>query len=274
MKKKYFLSAACILLLILGCKKTKIDNETASSTDFSLASQEFFQVLIHINEHAVAEKGLNNITSTSYTTSCLLDSLRGDTTHDTLGTFTNTANLPTMKLQYNNCTGADGKARTGVVQVSFTKKYDVIGSVATAMLINYSVSGFNFTGTLTITRNSATSFAYTVKDGVCTSGSTVVKYSAGLTVTLFDNGTPSMSSDDYVQATGTVNGVTRENRLYAAAIGDALKKRSDCAWIGQGTVSISPDQLDTRKLDFGKDVCDDVATFTVDEQTYTVHLSK
>ena len=93
-------------------------------------------------------------------------------------------------------------------------------------------------------------------------------------MTLFDNSTPSDASDDYVQALGNANGTNRDNKKYDVTITESLKKNSNCAWISQGIASITPAELHTRVLTFGNGTCDDVATFTIDSQTFTVHMSK
>jgi len=276
MNKLYFSIAISCLLVVGSCKKTQIDNETTSSTDFALVSQEFMQILPGINERAVAEKGLYKLSSpgNSPFSVCMIDSLSGDTTHDAQGVFTNAANLPVMWLQYSNCTGADGKLRSGTIKVSFTKKYNVIGSVATATLVNYSVNGVSCQGTLTIVRNSANSFTYNVANGVFTNNSWTSKYSCSTIVTLFDNGTPGTLNDDYVQVLGNANGTSREGKNYDVTISESLKKRMDCPWISQGIAKLTPTELHTRTIDFGNGNCDDVAAFVIDSQTFTIHLSK
>ncbi len=276
MNKLHLSFSVCCLLIVGSCKKTQVDNETTSSTDFALISQEFMQILPAINERAVAEKGLYKLGNpgNSPFSVCLIDSLSGDTTHDNQGTFTNTINLPVMWLQYSNCTGTDGKLRNGTIKVSFTKKYNVIGSLATATLVNYSVNGVSCQGTITSTRNSANAFTCNVVNGVFTNGSWTSKYSCSTIVTLFDNGTPSNISDDYVQVLGNANGTNRESRNYDVTISESVKKRTDCSWISQGIVRLTPTGLHTRTIDFGNGTCDDVAAFVIDSQTFTIHMSK
>ena|ERR1035437_9216918 len=275
MNKLYFSIFVCCILILDSCKKTQVDNETTSSTDFALVSQEFMQLFTNINISAVNQKGFYNSTiSITYISLNQTDSLSGDTTHDAQGTFTNTTNLPVLWIRYTNCMGADGKSRNGIIKISFTQQYNVIGSVATATLVNYSVNGVSCQGTITITRNAANAFTYNVADGVFTNSSWTSKYSCSTIVTLFDNGTLSTISDDYVQVLGNASGTNREKINYTATISESLKKRADCSWISQGVASLTPKDLHTRTIDFGNGTCDDVAAFVIDSQTFTLHLSK
>jgi hypothetical protein len=276
MNKLFFLPTLICLVLIVSCKKTQVDNETTSSTDFALVCEEFFQILPNVNEKAVVKQGLFKLSNPHNLPLSvgLSDSLSGDTAHDALGVFTNTANLPVLWLKYNNNLGNDGKTRNGAIKISFTKKYNVIGTVATITFVNYSVAGISCQGTLTITRNTYNSFAYTVTDGLLAANNWSSKFAGNMALTLFDNSTPNDASDDYVQALGNGNGTNRDNKKYEFTITESLKKNANCAWISQGLTNITPSGLHTRSLNFGNGTCDDVAAFTIDSQTFTVHMSK
>lgn len=270
---KFFVPVfVCCFLLFSSCKKTQIDNETTSATDFAMLSQEFMQILPDINERAMAKKGLGSYVNTSFSV-CPTDSSSGDTTSNSQGTFTDTVNLPVIWLKYNNCVGPDGKTRNGIVKVSFTKKYNVIGCVATATLTNYSVNGVSCQGTLSITRNSSNAFTYNVTNGTFSNNTFTTKFNYNTMVTIFDNGTP-VVSDDYILVLGNAHGTNRENRTYDVYISESLKKSVNCPWISQGILSLAPTGLTSRIIDFGNGTCDDIASFTIDTQTFTIHLSK
>jgi hypothetical protein len=272
MNKVYLLFVTCGFLLFTSCKKTAVDNETTSSTDYAMLSQEFMQILPAVNERAVAEKGLGSTVTSTFSV-CPIDSLSGDTTHNSTGVFTDTTNLPVMWLKYNNCVGSDGKTRNGTIKISFTKKYNVIGCVATATLSNYSVNGVSYTGVLSITRNSANEFTYNITDGTFKSNTFTTKFSCNAIATLSDNGTPTVN-DDFLMILGNANGTNRDNHKYDVTISESLKKRADCPWISQGKASLTPEGLHTRAIDFGNGNCDDIASFVLDSQTFTIHLSK
>jgi hypothetical protein len=277
MKKPFFLLILCYLFITYSCKKIQVDNETTSCTDYAQVSQEFMQIFLHVNGHASAEKGLYKLGNPGNLpfSVCPDDSLTGDTVNNAQGVFTDTLKLPVMWLQYHNCTGTDGKTRNGTIKVSFTKKYTVTGCVATVSLINYSVNGLSCTGTLSIIRNAANTFTYNISNGTLGNGTSWnIKYNCSAIVTWFDNGTPGITSDDYIQALGNAGGTNRENRNYDVTINDPVKKRADCAWISQGKVSLTPAGLHTRTVDFGNGNCDDIASFVLDSQTFSIHMSK
>jgi hypothetical protein len=272
MRKVFALFSVCCVLLSSSCKKTQVDNEATSSTDFALLAQEFMQILPAINERATPKPGLGSSAGTTFIV-CPADSLTGDTTHDAAGTYTNLSNLPVLWIQYANCPGTDGKTRNGTIKIFFTKKYNIIGCVATVTLLNYTVNGVSCKGTISITRNASNSFTYNVTDGSFSGSNWTTKFSCSAIATLFDNGTTA-GNDDYLQLLGNANGTNRENRKYDVTISESLKKRVDCAWISQGIAGITPAELHTRTVDFGNGNCDDIASFTIDSQTFTIHISK
>ncbi|MGZ3864843.1 MAG: hypothetical protein ACXVPN_16380 [Bacteroidia bacterium] len=271
MQKKITLFLLSCVLILSACKKKEVDNETTSATDFARIQHEFMQIVMAVNERATNEKALGASTVTSFSL-CPTDTLTGDTTHDTLNVFTNTTNLPTLTLNYNNCTGPDGKTRNGIITVSFTKKYNSNGCVAKISLTGYDVNGASCQGTATLTRSSSNTFDLAVTDGSFT-GAKTTKLSGTMSVTLSDNATV-FFSDDSIEFTGSVSGTNQDNRKYSAAISQALKKRADCAWISSGVTSLTPDGLHTRTVNFGNGNCDDIASFVLDSQTFTLHMSK
>jgi hypothetical protein len=272
MNKVYLLFFACGFLLFTSCKKTAVDNETTSTTDYAQLNQEFMQILLSVNERAAVKKGLGGTVTSTFSV-CPTDSLSGDTTYDSLGVFTNAANLPVMWIQYNNCVGPDSKIRNGTIKISFTKKYHVIGCVATATLSNYSVNGVSCNGTISISRNSANEFTYNVTDGTFKNNVFTTKYSCSTIATLSDNGTPTVN-DDFLTILGNANGINRDNLKYNVTITESLKKRADCSWISQGKANLMPEGLHIRAIDFGNGNCDDIASFVLDSQTFTIHMSK
>lgn len=40
----------------------------------------------------------------------------------------------------------------------------------------------------------------------------------------------------------------------------------------QGTFDLTPSNKPTRHIDFGSGTCDDIATVTINNHTYTIHL--
>ncbi|MGZ3941456.1 MAG: hypothetical protein ACXVOH_04825, partial [Bacteroidia bacterium] len=255
----FFLS---FVIILSACKKKEVDNETTSATDFARIQQEFMQIVMAVNERAANEKALGATSVTNFSL-CPTTTLTGDTTHDTLGVFTNTTNLPTLSLNYSVCTGPDGKTRNGgTISVTFSKKYNVVGCIAKITLTGYDVNGASCQGTATLTRNSANTFSFVITDGSFV-GSKTTKLSGTLSATINDNSTV-FFSDDSIEFTGSVSGTDQDNKKYTATISQALKKRADCAWICQGTASLTPDGLHTRTLNFGNGNCDDIASFVLD----------
>ncbi len=274
MNKLYFSLVVICLLFSGSCKKNTVDNETVSTTDYALATQEFMQIFLNVNESCTHQKGIYSPFTITVLPTCRADSVTGDTTHDLQGTFTNTSSPPLLWMQYTNCQGPDGKTRNGTIKVSFSQQYNIVGSIATITLSNYTVNGVLYQGTISLTRNVNNSFVYSLINGVCVSKTKQINYNCNYIIAFFDNGNTNNLGDDYAQVLGNSNGKNREGKPFDLSISDPIIKRTDCSWISQGKANLTPEGLHVRAVDFGGGICDDVASFVVDGQTFTVHMSK
>ncbi len=264
--------------LLLSCQKPVVDTETTTSTDNSLVIQEFLQIIPTICERSANKKGLVNLYNAALPlpTGCLVDSISGDTTHDGSGNYTNpdTTKLPVLWLQFANCTGADGKWRNGTISVKFHQMFTNSNSDFAISLQNYIVQGVSFQGSLALKRISGNQFTLGINNGICNTGTANIQCTLQYTVTLNNNGTPTLISDDQATGNGTTSGLNREGRKYTCQSSTPLLKPANCGWITGGQMSVSPAALHSRTLDFGNNNCDDLATMLLNQQTFTLHLPK
>lgn len=282
MKKLIYTLSALVIAsaVFFACKKEKkeVDNETQTVSDNALCEQEFMRVGPSVSERAVSTPGVKKLIgggNNMIFSSCAVQTITGDTaSYDTSGTFTNTANLPTLTLDWGTgCTDVDGVLRTGKIVTTFSKFYNKVGSVMTITPTNYTVNGVSYTGTIRITKlagGNNPSFRTEVINGHCTNGSWNIDWACDKTTT-YTAGytTQSDPNDDIISITGGSSGKNREGRSFTVSIKSALEKMANCKFISKGTMDITPDGLKTRTVDFGNGTCDATGTFTVGGNTFT-----
>ncbi len=282
MKKLVFTLSALVITsaVFFSCKKDKkeVDNETQTVSDNALCEQEFMRIGPSISERAVSTPGVKKGVVKdifSVFSTCASDSLTGDTAGYAAGAFTNLTNLPTLTLDWgaNGCNDVDNVNRKGKLSATFTKPYDVVGSVITIVPTSYSVNGVAYTGTIRITKlagGNNPSFRTEVINGNCTNGSFSIDWSCDKTTTYTAGyATQSDPNDDVISITGGSSGKNREGRSFTVSIKSALEKMANCKFISKGTMDITPDGLKTRTVDFGNGTCDATGTFTVGGNTFT-----
>ena len=92
--------------------------------------------------------------------------------------------------------------------------------------------------------------------------------------------TPNTRIDDKIAVQGASAGVTQTGENYTSMIDStaALKRKFDLGCrkhFYAGKITVTPDNKPARTVDYGNDipeVCDDIATVTVNGQTYTISL--
>jgi hypothetical protein len=72
--------------------------------------------------------------------------------------------------------------------------------------------------------------------------------------------------------TGTANGTNANGKSYTVNITAPLKVKFNCEWIVSGTLEIQVENAPLVILDYGNGTCDNIATVTINGQTYTITL--
>ncbi len=279
MKKSVFIMIAVVagITFVFSCKKNKVDNEVQSVIDNAICDQEFMRIPVVINGRASQVVGIKKMMPgfgnvVAYT--CPKDTLKGDTTGYASGTYTNTANLPVLELDWlTGCTDQiDGTTRSGKVSAMFSKPYSQNGCVETISLLNYKVGNLSYSGTIKVTRSSAYVFSVEVIGGKCSDGSFNISWNATRTITWVSGMGDLNELNDVFEITGGSSGVNRDGTVFTCNITTALVKSADCKWISKGVMEVTPDGLKTRVVDFGDGSCNAAATFTVNGNTYTFNM--
>jgi len=266
-------------IFFASCKKDnkEVDNETQSIVDNALCEQEFMRIGPAVSERAVSTQGVKRMLAGHHYTvfsTCPTDTLIGDTLADANGNFTNTDSLPTITLDWGaGCTDpTDNVTRSGKIKSTFYKKYGTLGSQVTVEMINYTVNGISYSGTVKTTRlaiGANSSFRTEVINGKCSSAGWNIEWKSDKTVTWKAGYDTPGAADDIVEITGTSSGKNRDGRAFSVNIKNALEKRSKYKYIVKGTLEITPEGLNARTVDFGSGAEDNIGTFTVKGNTFT-----
>ncbi len=198
--------------------------------------------------------------------------------------YTRTYDAATRTLTLNfgttNCLCPDGRYRRGIIQAVFSGPYRQAGAVVTITHTNYFVNDNQHLGTRTINNLGSGSFDMSMQNasiiyannGGTTSWSSTRRYTrtAGF-------GTATILDDAY-SITGSLTGTNRRGVTYTAAIQQPLVKKFaiGCArHFISGTIQLSNTNGRTLLLNYdptGTAACDNVASVTINGNTYTITL--
>lgn len=294
------LYALLTISLFFYCNKkvnsnSEIDNEYQSAIDNAIAEQEFMGVIPTVNNHTIKTKNAEG----SFKSMALCDTLvkiSGD-----LDWFTNPAissGPPTFTLAISNPTCnpmpelGSYRTRQGYLWIRLWKRLQdpSFGSHnATIKMINYNAS-FDPNKpityecdsiTLTTISNNANTgerlFRVLVYRGKCKAATWNTDYMADRYIkieTFKDND----RSNDVISIWGNSEGKNRNGRKFTVSVSQntPIKKHASCSFISYGVLTLTPEGLSPRSIDYSngtnQDVCDDKATITINGITQTINL--
>ncbi|PCJ89105.1 MAG: hypothetical protein COA57_02515 [Flavobacteriales bacterium] len=278
-------------MLFNSCKKSKLNKETTTSEDNTLAESMFDDVFKNTEEVAIKEEGANKTGMTPEY------SFAGTCTATITATWsTDTTFIADIIIDFGtNCEGTDGKVRSGKILVSMNKKWLEVGNVTTVTLENYEVDGYKVEGTKTVTHSAQYVWEISVTGAkITTPDNEEVTWESTRTRTWVEGQTtgfwtPKDSNgdgvedtfmffdgilDDAYDITGSASGTNRQGRQFDVNISTALHLQF-CGWIPEvtsGVVKIQPEDLKERTVDFGEGTCDNRATATVGNKEYEFKL--
>jgi len=179
-----------------------------------------------------------------------------------------------------NCKCDDGKYRRGKIIVQFNGNYYAAGTVVTYTFENYFIDDNQVTGIKTVT-NEGRKASNHLWWQVQVNGA-IVKANNGGTITWNSTrqvewsegeSTPFVWWDDVYLITGTANGVGANSKTYSGTITKALRKKLNCEWFESGTINYQVQDIPLIVVDYGDGTCDDIATATMNGQTYIIHMN-
>ena len=269
-----------------SCKKdqNQEDNDTSDAADNTFSQQTYNDL------GTMADEALRNGSSNTYkftnpnsvlSVCASLDLLSGTKVNYSIdGKDTITVNFGST-----NCLCNDGRYRRGSVQFTYTGPYRSTGTVITVTPINYYVNDNSIQGSKTIT-NLGSGSGYQMRHAIVVNG-TIVKANGGGTITWSANRTRDwvsgdttfMWDDDVYHINGSASGSKANGNTYTSTITNALVRKFDISnptckrYFVQGTLSHQPANKPVRVIDFGSGACDNIATITINGQTYTIQLN-
>lgn len=269
MKKNILTIGASLLIsstiLLTSCEKVEDiqnvgNNASYTSTQDNTDAQKKFD-----DVHRIFEKELKSQQETS--------EKRVAADCETI-TFDATAKTLVIDFGTTGCTDSYGTVRKGKIKVSYTGgRYIDVNTVITITLEDYSVDGDKIEGTQTVTNKGeiAGKQTYEVKvmNGKITyaSGKTA-SWTSTRTRVLEDAGTV-LPFDEIYTIYGDASGVDRDGLAYTMKIeqSTALKVDMKC-WLTtrlpiSGILTITPEGLETRSIDYGTGDCDRSVTVAI-----------
>lgn len=264
-------------VLLFSCTKKEtmeVDNETQSIVDHTIADQEFIAVISAACQAAFTTRGIGPERSDTLNSCDTLTYYGGDTS-----TFTPHPTF-SLSLSDNSCAllNSDGKSRTGVLYLRATGKLTGQGTQLILKLGNYMADGIQYTcdsilATVQESSDRQITFHVKLEGGLCRTGDYQIRLNFNRTFSFYPLGNDEFSGTTaYVH--GSSSGTNRHGRTFSANSiqGSPLVKQSSCRFIQKGMMELTPEGFKKRVVDFGNGTCDDLATFTVNENTIAFKL--
>lgn len=260
-----------------SCKKKEKeekDSDTAGAADQSFASSTVNDMT------SISDEAAKTYSVSSFRTSDASGILAASCASITVDTLA-AAKTITVNFGATNCVCNDGRARRGVLIISFTGRYRDSLNVITVTPQNYYVNDNQVTGSKTITNkghNAAHHLVYEINANI-----QIIKANSGGTISWQTNrqrewltGENTLQwNDDIYSITGTASGSTSNGNSFSSNITSPLIRNMSFGCrrhFTQGTLEHTPGGKATRYIDFGNGSCDDQATVTINGNAYTITL--
>ena len=266
-------------LIFSSCRKKEKeeDNDTQSATESSLANS-IDNDMNNIADEAGRTKNVSSFRTTEE--SAVLSScatLQFDTLVNT--------NADTITVNYgaNNCLCNDGRQRRGILIIVYTGKYKDSLNTINITPQNYYVNDNKVSGSKTIKNlghNAQGHLVYSIIANISilkADNSGTIQWSSTRQREWLVGENTLIWSDDKYSITGSSNGSTANGRSFTAVIANGKPLIRDMS-IGcrkhfvSGELELTPQNKPTRYIDYGNGTCDDKATVTINNKTYTITL--
>lgn len=262
----------CSLLLFFSCGRDNVswDGELTSTIDNNFADSEFNSIRNMMDTEARADSVIYGKVSDTEGIFC-------PTATSTITVINPTSALLVVDFGTgSNC--LDGRLRTGKLRATFTGKWKDPGSTVVITPENYTVAGYAFAFTATITVNprdvnGKLNWTTVVTNAVLvhpTSGT--IRWEGTRTTTWVSGEGTSDPSTFVYEVTGSASGTGRNDLSFVASIESPLRVELSCRYVVSGVWSITPEGRDKRTLDYGGPGCDNQAVLNVGAYSAVVNL--
>lgn len=266
--KRYFLIPIIATVILSSCNK----NEDLGAPQDASKAEFFFNDVNNISDEACNTGDLVTIKS--------LDGIMSGCATITLDTIS-VPHTCIIDFGTTNCLCTDGRNRRGIINVSFTGRYRDAGTTITITPSNYFVNDNQVIGVHTVVNQGTNgnghiyySVDVTGQVILANGGGTISWTSSRVREWTEGSSTPEFSDDVYsISGSGTGTSANGSNITVNITSPLVRKLEPGCRMhFISGTVEVTPGSLSTRTLDFGNGACDNIATVTVNGQTYTITL--
>jgi hypothetical protein len=280
--KKYFRQGAFLVATaMLSLTACKHDNNNAQQQPPNVDENGGYA-----SDYARMEQNSNDVISISdaaYASGSGAANLR--TTQNTIAgcaTITNdTMAIPhVLTIDFGtNCTGLDGKVRSGEIIIYYTGHYKDSGSAHTITFNNYYVNGNQVTGSQTVTNmgnNSSGQVYYNIADNDTLNlgaNNGYISWQSHRVRTWVQGYNTAIRIDDVYSITGNATLTRANGHVFTFVITSPLLVALDCPWIKSGVVTVTASDGSTATLDYGNGNCDSEAQLTINGHTYNITLS-
>lgn len=275
-----FVAVAATLLVYVGCKKDKEEDDRDGTTavEYAMADASFGDVA------SIADEGydgslesyrvMNGGAAEKVMTSCATI------------TFDTTTSPKTFTVDFGttDCLCNDGNYRRGKIIVSWTLPYRDSGSTHSITFDNYFVNYNQLLGTKTVTnngRNTSGKLSYTVTingsiiwDPQYFGGGGTSTYTSTRTRVWTAGEATGTWLDDIYHISGTASGTTRTGSSYTMSTTTPLKKEIGFKHLTDGILVFTPSGKYPRTIDYGyvNGLRDALAKVTINGYTFTIQL--
>ena len=259
----YLVLVILFSLIFFSCKKSDrdLDTDLSAAENNSLAENIFTSVLKSIGQFTDSTW---QIRSSSCATSSIVPA----------DTFTFPKTL-TINFGTTDCSCYDGNQRRGTIVATFSGKYRDSLTVIYVNLSNYYHNGNPvFMSGFTITnkgRNRAGHLTYllNIQNATVNPPNGSISWSCNQNAEwIAGESTVSNYSDDVYSITGTSTGRGIDANSFTSTINSPLIIALNCAYIEQGSYTLTPANLSERIVDFGNGNCDSKATISLNGKSY------
>jgi hypothetical protein len=266
----FFAALAC-LLLFAACNRDRQqwDGELTSTIDNNFADSEFNAIRNLVDTEGTAD-------STIFGKTTETDGVFCPTSTATVTILSSTSARLTIDFGTgSNC--LDGRLRTGKLNATFNGKWKDAGSTVVITPESYTVAGYGFFFTATVTvngrdANNKVSWTTVVTDAELVHPTQGTILWDGTRTTTWIEGEGSFDASTYVyEVTGSANGTARNGLTFVAQIEQPLRVELSCPNIVGGVWSVTPQGREKRLIDYGTTGCDNQAVLTVG--TYSTVLT-
>lgn len=285
---KLFKSAALLLALavaIISCNNNDDENDDLNAVYNDAASQTAYNDVVSIGDESVIDDDLTSFKMED------VEKISAPCATITKGDTNDMPNVTTIDFGDVNCLCNDGKNRRGKIIINHpppSMNRDS-GAVFHHEFIDHYVNDNKMLGYIDVTNLGYSPlgdphFKWDVVGGLelANGEGTIVWESHQVKAYLQGFNTPNTRLDDKIAIQGGSSGTTQTGESFTSQIDStrALKRKFDLGCrkhFYAGTAFVTPQGKPTRTINYGEDnpeVCDDIATVTINGNTYTISLDE